>query len=311
MHIRVVAPSRSMKIIAGDCRELATKRLQEMGHTVSYGKNVEAMSDFVSASVEEKLADLHEAFADKSVEMIMTAIGGFNSVQLLNKIDYDLIAKNPKPLCGFSDITALTCAIHAKTGIKTYSGVHYSSLGMLKGAEYSIEYFKKCLFGKEPFEVKAAGEWSDDAWFLDQENREFIKNSGHWVLNNSSAKGKIVGGNLCTFNLLQGTSYMPSLKDCVLFIEDDADTKDVIFDRMLHSLSMQKDFDTVRGILIGRFQKPSNISRETLEKIVATKEHLKKIPVIGNVDFGHTTPIITFPIGGVCEIKDGKIWIEG
>ena len=74
---------------------------------MSFGEHVEACDDFSSSSVEYRLADLHDAFADPDVDGILTVIGGFNSNQLLTGIDYELVAENPKPLCGFSDITAL------------------------------------------------------------------------------------------------------------------------------------------------------------------------------------------------------------
>ena len=169
-EIRVIAPARTMSILGNDCIELATKRLEDLGLKVSFGKHVKEFDpDSMSASIESRIEDLHEAFRDKNVKGILTVIGGFNSNQLLDYIDYDLIKENPKILCGFSDITALCNAIYAKTGLVTYSGSHYSSFGMKKGFEYELEYFKKMFFQSEEVEVKSSEEWSDDAWFIDQE----------------------------------------------------------------------------------------------------------------------------------------------
>ena len=93
-----------------------------------------------------------------------------------DEIDYNLIKNNPKILCGFSDITALANAIYAKTGLVTYSGPHYSSFGMKKGfEEYTLEYIKKMFFDDKEIKIDSSKEWSNDAWFIDQENREFIK----------------------------------------------------------------------------------------------------------------------------------------
>lgn len=98
---------------------------------------------------------------------------------------------------------------------------------------------------------------------------------------------------------------MPSLKDSILFIEDDEIvgnwTKQEI-DRNLQSLINQSDFSGVQGILIGRFQKSSNMTREILTKIIETKKELANFPIIANVDFGHTNPLITFPIGGSTRV---------
>jgi muramoyltetrapeptide carboxypeptidase LdcA involved in peptidoglycan recycling len=179
---------------------------------------------------------------------------------------------------------------------------------MLKGLDYTIDYFKKCLIEKNPFEIKPSKEWSDDNWYKDQENRKFIKNKGFLVINEGEAEGRIIGGNLCTFNLLQGTEFMPSLKNSILFIEDDEESKPQHFDRDLQSLIHLPDFDEVKGIVIGRFQNASKMTDNLLTKIIKTKKELENLPIIANVDFGHTTPHITFPIGGTTPIyaKEGK-----
>ena len=71
---------------------------------------------------------------------------------------------------------------------------------------------------------------------------------------------------------------------------------------LLQSLIHQPSFKGVKGIVIGRFQKKSEITKEKLIQIINTKAELKDIPVISNVDFGHTSPIITFPIGGEATV---------
>ena len=203
-EVRVIAPSRSMVILGEDCKKIATERLESLGLKVTFGKHVmESDSDYMCASIESRVEDLNEAFRDKNVKAILTVIGGFNSNQILDYIDYDAIKENPKIFCGFSDISALSNAIHAKTGLVTYSGPHYSSFGMLKGFDYEMEYFKKMFFQEEEFEITSSNEWSDDAWFIDQENRKFIPNDGMFIINEGEAEGDIIGGNLCTLNLLQ------------------------------------------------------------------------------------------------------------
>ena len=96
---------------------------------------------------------------------------------------------------------------------------------------------------------------------------------------------------------------MPSLNNTILFIEDDELTFPENFDRDLQSLIHQVDFHQVKGLVIGRFQKKSNITKELLMKIIKTKKELSSIPIIADVDFGHTNPQITFPIGGKVYIK--------
>ena len=295
-----------MAIISDEVKQIAIDNFSTLGLEVVFGKNVNEKDEYVSSSISSRLHDLHSAFKDKSIKAVFTVIGGYNSNQLLNKIDYKLIKNNPKILCGFSDITALSNAIFAKTGLVTYYGPHFSSLGMKKGIEYSLEYLRKCLFSSNPYEITPTENWSDDEWYMDQENRNFYKNEGFIVINEGNATGTIVGGNLCTFNLLQGTEYFPKLNKSILIIEEDnllGDTSLVEFDRNLQSIIDCKYFSKVRGILIGRFQLGSKISIEQLRKVIKSKKELNDIPVIANIDFGHTTPIVTLPIGGTMRIE--------
>ena len=312
-EVRIIAPSRSMVILGEDCKKIATERLEALGLKVTFGKYVmEADEDYMCTSVEHRVEDLNEAFRDKNVKAILTVIGGFNSNQILDYIDYELIKENPKIFCGFSDITAISNAIHAKTGLVTYSGPHYSSFGMLKGFEYELEYFKKMFLQSEEIEVESSKEWSDDLWFMDQENREFIKNEGMYIINEGKAEGNIVGGNLCTLNLLQGTEYMPNIEGKILFLEDDEMAEKVYlmeFDRDLQSLIHTKEFKNIKAIVIGRAQKSCNMTKEKWIKMIKNKPELKDIPVIAGADFGHTTPIFAFPIGGYAKLEalDGEI----
>lgn len=300
--VRVIAPSRSLSIISKANRKIANDRLIDLGLKLTFSKHVEEADDFLSSSIESRIEDLHEAFSDKNIKAVFTVIGGFNSNQLLKYIDWDLIKKNPKIICGFSDITALNDSFFAKTGLVTYSSPQYSTFGQKLYFDYTLDYFKKCLFENDPFEIKPSDAWTDDEWYMDQDNRKQIPNEGWLVINDGVAQGNILGANLCTFNLLQGTEYMPQLFESILFIEDDRTSKYVDFDRNLQSLIHLPDFSGVRGIVIGRFQKESEMTNSLLTQIVKTKKELNTIPVLANVDFGHTSPIISFPVGGTCKM---------
>ena len=313
-EIRIIAPSRSLGIMSKDVKNAAESRLKQMGFKVTYGKHVYELDEFKSSSIDSRVKDIHDAFKDKNVKAILASIGGFNSNQILRYLNYNLIKSNPKILCGFSDITALSNSLYAKTGLVTYSGPHFSTFGMKKGFDYTEEYFEKCLMSKTPFEVYASEKWSDDRWYKDQDKRKFIRNQGHLVINPGKAEGKIVGGNLFTLNHLQGTEYMPSLKGKIIFVEDDYEEDACHFDSNFQSLIIQKDFDKIKAMIIGRFQKASKISEKTITKIIKTKKELRDIPIIANVDFGHTTPQITFPIGGTAKLyadnKKARLIIE-
>lgn len=302
-EIRIIAPATSMIILKGAQLDQAVERLTQLGFKVTLGKYADAHDEFFSSSIEERIEDLHEAFTDPNVKGILTAIGGYNSNQLLKYIDYDLIASNPKVFCGYSDITALQLAIYKKTGLVTYSGPHFSTFGVKHGLEYTLNSFLDAVTNDAPYEISPSETWSDDAWYLEQENRTFHENDGYMVIREGEASGKLIGGNLSTMNLLQGTEFMPSLKDSILFIEDDEESHSRSFDRDLQSLLHLPDAASIKALLIGRFQKNSNVTEEALRKIILSKVELRNIPIIANVNFGHVQPFATLPIGSFATVK--------
>ena len=302
-EIRIIAPSRSASILSEEGVQTAKERLEDLGFVVSFGKHVFDKDLQNSTSIQQRVEDLHEAFTDENVKGILTVIGGFNSNELLPYIDYGLLKKNPKVFCGYSDITAIGTAISTQTGIVTYSGPHFSSFQMKKAQEYQTHFFTQCLMQSDPFELKPSEQWSDDAWYLDQEDRVFEKTV--WkTYNEGTVSGKLWGGNLCTLNLLQGTKYMPSINNAILFIEDDEMTIPETFARDLTSLLQNAQF--IKALVIGRFQRTSKMTEEQLLFILDKHPSLKEIPVLYDVDFGHTQPMFTFPLGGEVQVDASK-----
>lgn len=301
-ELRIVAPSASMSIIKEKQIEMAENRLKELGFKISYGKNAFIQDEFYSSSIEERIADLHDAFRDPDVKGILTAVGGYNANQLLKYLDFDLIRNHPKIFCGYSDTTALSLAINHRTGLITYSGPFFSSFGMKYGFEYTLQSFLEAVTNDAPYEILPSPFWSDDPWYLDQEKRNNHEQDSYHVIQEGKAEGRLIGGNLSTMNLLQGTEYMPSLKDAILFIEDDEETHTQLFDRDLQSLLQLPDAKDIKAILIGRFQIASNVTEAGLRKIISEKEELRNIPIIANVNFGHVSPMATIPVGGRASV---------
>lgn len=288
-EIRVIAPSRSLSIVRQDIFDNALKFLLNKGFKVSFSKNSRELDEVNSSSVQSRVEDLHEAFSDKNVKAILTCIGGFNVNQILEYIDYPLIENNPKIICGFSDITALLNAIYAKTGLVTYHGPHFASFGFDNNIEYTNHYFEKCIMKSDKYFIEPSREAKE-----------------YYVIQDGTCEGEIIGGNLCTLNLLQGTEFMPNLKNKILLLEDDNIMGDYFtaeFERNLQSLIQTLGFNGVKGILFGRFDSSCKIDMHTIRRIVSTKKQLKNIPILFNVDFGHVLPFVTFPIGGVLKIN--------
>lgn len=303
-HIRVIAPSLSMAIISKETINYALDVFHKLGFKVSFGKYVNEIDQFKSSSIESRIEDLHTAFSDNSVDGVLTIIGGYNSNQLLEHIDWSLIQQNPKVFCGYSDITILNNAIFSQTGLVTFYGPHFSTFGQKMLDQYQINYFLKAVSKNTSFQIEPAATWSNDKWYLDQDDRHFEVNGGYWIIQEGFAQGSIIGGHLGTFCLLHGTKYMPWLKNTILIIEEDAEMPNPSeFDRHLQSVLQQPNAQSITGVLIGRFERSYNMTLEILNEIIKTKKALYNKPVIANVDFGHTEPHCTLPIGGIAEIR--------
>ena len=166
MHIRVVSPSSSIEHIGGFEANLAAKeRLEKLGFTVSFSEHYLENDMLGSASIESRVADIHVAFSDDSVDAILATIGGFNCNELLPYLDFELIARNPKIFCGYSDTTALLNAIYSKTGMKTYMGPSYSSFKMDALQDYQTESWLKAV-SQTSYELTPSEKWGDNAWYL-------------------------------------------------------------------------------------------------------------------------------------------------
>ena len=282
-EIRVIAPSRSLAIVRDEIFHKALCYLEQQGFHVTFSKHSREIDDYNSSSVQSRVKDIHEAFLDSNVNAILTAIGGFNVNQILEHIDYEIIRQHPKILCGYSDITALLSAVYAKTGLVTYHGTHFSTFGFEIEPEYTEKAFFDCVMKEDSLTLKPS-----------QSAKEYT------IIQQGTCEGTVIGGNLCTLNLLQGTQFMPQTDDIVLFVEDDNIMGDYFiyeFDRNFQSLLQAYGTERIKGVVFGRFDDNCNVSADVIKRIISGKLP-KNIPVMFGVDFGHVFPMITFPIGG-------------
>lgn len=306
-EVRIVAPARSASDISKVTLRRAQSTLESIGLKVTFSDNAFSQNQRGCPTDEEKVKDLEKAFTDSNVKCILAAIGGFNSNQLLNKINWQIIKDNPKIFGGFSDITILNHAILAKTGLITYAMPNFYCFGLSLESDYSLKYFQQCLLIDYPdsYEVQPTKRWYDFSWNNDESLPQRIwKNSGPRIVQGGSAIGTMIGGNLCSLNLLNGTEYFPKIKgNIILCIEDDSyDSIPETFERNVQSLMQQPYFHQVRAILIGRFQGKSQATEDVVGDIILSKNINPNIPVIAGLDFGHTDPKFTYPVGGYCHI---------
>lgn len=311
--ILVVPASRSLAIVSQETREIAVANMQRMWLRVMIGQNAEFIDALNSLPVKNRLDDFHRWFSDTSIKWLFTVIGWFNSIQLLDGLDYQLIQENPKILCWYSDVTVLLNAIYKMTWLTTYYGPHFSTFWVKKWNEYTLEYAQKCLFDDAPFGVISSEYWSDDLWYLNQDERTFYKNEWMISLQEWEVEWILVWWNINAFRLLNGTEYLPDLNEKILFLENDGLDKDYTyqeFDRRLESILLQKWWDNIRWLIIGRFKMISNMNVDRLKTIIEGKKRLKGIPIVYGLDFGHSLPMITIPIWWKASLNVGHSEIK-
>lgn len=303
-EIRVIAPAGSLFSLTELTIKSAEKKLTSLGFNVTFSEHATEHDILGSSSIMSRVKDLHAAFADENVKGILTAIGGFNSNELLPYLDFDLIKRHPKVFCGYSDITALCNAITAKTELLTYVGPHFSSFQMDELQEYQTETFLHATTDEKAFVVSASETWSQDEWYLPNPKRRVFANN--WKVYNPAepVTGTCYGGHLNTFQLLFGTSFQPNLERSILFIENAEEDDYHDFARGLAALLQIVKHP--QALLIGRFPKQTKMTEERLLAILSKYPLLREIPVIYDMNFGHTQPIFTIPIGDQASVDTSQ-----
>ena len=301
----VVSASRSLAMTSPESVERARGRLNNLGFACQIGEHALEVGAFSSSSAEHRVEDIHRAFAHPEVRGVLSAIGGFNSNQLLGLLDFELIARSPKVFCGRSDITVLLNAIYARTGLITYHGPHFSNFGIPEEPTYTIDSFLRMTTADAAQRLEPPREWTDDRWWVEQGRRGYMLNHGPVVLQAGTCEGTILGGNLSSFVLLAGTRFWPEAQQTVLVLEElgfNPRTLAEEFDRHLQCVLQQVRGGRLAGLVLGKFIGSGNLTLDNLREIIASKRELRGVPVIAELDFGHTEPRFTFPVGGTARL---------
>jgi muramoyltetrapeptide carboxypeptidase len=256
---------------------------------------------YLAGSDEERAADLNAAFRDPSVDAIWCVRGGYGSGRLLPLLDWDAIRKNPKPLLGFSDITALLGGIYARTGLVTFHAPNCSS----NLSEYSLAELKKVAFSKEAAGIVAAAPPVEprEGWVdRDDRLRRIAPGTG---------RGRLVGGNISVFSTLVGTPWEPPLEGAILFLEEVGEEPYRI-DRWLTHFVLTGRLAKCAGIVLGKFKdcvppdKGSFQGSWTWQAVAADRLGKLGIPVLAGLRFGHVADKATFPLGVLAELDVAK-----
>jgi muramoyltetrapeptide carboxypeptidase LdcA involved in peptidoglycan recycling len=286
--------------------ELGTKYVESCGYKVKIAPHAMNQHGYVSDTAENRAQDIHTMFLDPEVKAIVAAIGGDHSCHLLPLLDFDLIRSNPKIFMGFSDITVLNVALYSQTGLITFGNPAFITdfAEQPRMYDYTERYLWRTITRAEPAgQIEPSDYWTEEIldWELkaDLERPRRTTPSNGWTwLKESTAEGILVGGCLESLQHLRGTRYFPDWQDAIFFFETSEEKPSPsTVDGILMDYENMGVFDKLRGMLVGRPMFYSDDEKAQLREIILERTHKYAFPIITDMDFGHTSPQMTLPIG--------------
>lgn len=252
------------------------KFFESLGFKVKLGKHINSNELGYGTTAKNKAQEFNEMFADKDIKAIFCACGGYNVNSTFDYIDFDIIKKNPKIICGYSDPTSIINCIYAETGLVTFHGPNFGSLA---NTEEGVELYSR----GEVIKRFIGGDLQ-----LGTDNDEYI------TIKDGQAEGILVGGNLSLLSHLVAGKYKLDFTDKILFIEELAfESPAGMASNYLYYMKQNGVFNKIKGLWIGNYE-----SEVPLEKIVLdTLGDEYSFPIIKSNNFGHIDTKTVIPIG--------------
>lgn len=268
--------------------QLAKEQLEAIGLKVAIGAHAYDRHGYFAGTDRDRADDVNRMFADDRIAGVVCYTGGWGSPRVLPYLDYDLIARKPKVLIGYSDITALLNAVHQRTGLVTFHGpVAASTI-----EPYSLDNFRRVVMSPEPAGLLAPPP-KKATELVDRSNRVLRLHPG-------KATGRLAGGNLTLLATLMGTPYEIETDGAILFAED---VREEVYrvDRMLTQLALGGKFARMAGFVFGRC---TDCKAETfsLEDILRDRFQAGPAPAISGLSFGHIEQKLTLPVGALARL---------
>ena len=277
--------------------DIARESLQALGLTVRIGKSMLARHGYLAGTDQERAADINEFYKDTSVRAVLPIRGGWGSSRVLPYLDFDAIARNPKIVLGYSDITALLLSIHARTGQITFHGPN----GLGRWDAWSVEYVKRVLFNGEAVTFENPRGISDKNALAQIEHRIETITPG-------TARGRLLGGNLTVLTAIIGSPYLPQWDGAILFLEDVGE--DIYrVDRMFTQMKLAGILQRIRGLVFGTCAEcgpGEGFGSLTLDEVFA--DHIKplNVPAWSGAMIGHQMQQWTLPLGADVQVDAAK-----
>ena len=259
--------------------ELAIENARSLGWIPVLGENVSELHGYLAGTDEQRAADLNKALRDETIDAIWCVRGGYGAMRLLRDIDFAALKANPRPLIGFSDITALHAAIHSECGIVSFHGP--TARGEL------TEFSRDSLLRAVEAQVDPCGE------------APLAR-----VLRPGKARGRLAGGNLALIASLMGTPWSVDFDGAILIIED-IDEAVYRVDRMMRQLLLAGALGKCAAIVAGDFRPPAGETSEgnrSVDEVIAEAAEEAGIPCLAGAPFGHIDDQWTIPLGAVAEL---------
>jgi muramoyltetrapeptide carboxypeptidase len=279
--------------------EFTTRWLSKLGLKYKLGKHIFARWNDFAGTDEQRLEDFHNLWADSEVKAVMPIRGGNGAARLLPYLDFELIAREPKIIIGFSDITALLIAISQKTGLVTFHG---PTAGNFYRSSYSHHNFVKALTSSKPIGLVTDPEPSSP-WKPEYPPTRLIISQG-------KAEGRLTGGCLTLIRQLMGSPFEIETAGKIVLIEDVQEEPHSI-DRVLSQLMLAGKLKDAAGIIVGDCVKcrPGDSGRNPIYQSLSVEHVLKDrlgrlgIPVVYGMRLGHGSEQFTFPLGVMASLE--------
>ena len=305
--------------------EIGKQQFEEaFGVTVIETEHALRDADWLARNPKARADDLMAAFVDETIDGIISTIGGEDSIRTLPYFDLDLIRNNPKVFMGFSD-TTISHAACFKAGIVSFYGPSFMAGFAENGGmfPYMVDSVRCTLFSPEPvgvIEPNRAGWTVEHLPWENPENQSIRRKlipCTDWKFhqNEGSVEGQLFGGCVEVLDWLRGTDYFPAATDlqgAVLFLETSEEAAPPSFlTRFIRCLAAMDILEGLNGILLGRpggDVDPATFHEydDALCKTVREEYGLNDMPIVTNMDFGHTDPMFVIPIGMKVRINSTK-----
>lgn len=271
--------------------ELAHESLAALGFRVREGRHLRARRGHFAGTDEQRAADLNELFADPGVHGLMAVSGGSGGTRILDRIDYAAIRREPKVLCGFSDLTAVLNAVQARTGLVTF----HAPMAASEWNEYSVSSFRATVMEGRLLTLANPKPATDV--LAPREGRTRTLRGGR-------ASGVLAGGNLAVLAAMAGSAYWPVFDGAVLCLEE---VNEHLYrvDRLLSTLKLAGALDRLAAVVIGAFTNCTpgeGYGTLTLDEILDDYFAGLGVPVYIGASFGHIRRKMTLPLGLPVEV---------